>query len=121
MEAGPRILIADDDADMRSWLKAALAAIDARVSEAATGWQLLDALADGPTVDLVITDVFMPLPNGMSAAGMARAAGIRVPIIILTASLDERLRAGAEQLADTVLLRKPITPRELVDCVLGRL
>jgi universal stress protein A len=44
-----------------------------------------------------------------------------VPFIILTASLDERLRAGAERLADTVLLRKPLTPQELVDCAVSRL
>jgi DNA-binding response OmpR family regulator len=53
---GARLLLVDDDSEMRSWLAAALVRQGAIIEQAASGWESLSLLADRH-YDLVVTDV----------------------------------------------------------------
>jgi CheY-like chemotaxis protein len=108
-----RLLIADDDADMRDWLRAVLTVHAAVLREAASGWELLEVLStDGP-FDLVITDVRMPAPSGLHVVTMARAAGLATPFLLITAFPQEQIHRMVHTLVDVHLLGKPFSAEQL--------
>jgi len=109
----PNLIVAEDDPAMRHWLQTVLAQMGARVRVAASGWELMSLLGeDCDTVDLVISDVRMPLPSGVDALAMARTAGVTVPFVLITAFSDEHVREVALKLHATVL-DKPFLAAEL--------
>lgn len=72
------ILLCEDDEHVRAYSREALEQLGYRVVAAADGPEALAALeADGPSIDLLFTDVV--LPGGMSGADVAQAAHERLP------------------------------------------
>jgi CheY-like chemotaxis protein len=59
-----RVLVADDDADMRGWIREALESIGHNVLEAADGKSAIDFLKR-ETLDLVLIDLAMPEQDGI--------------------------------------------------------
>jgi DNA-binding response OmpR family regulator len=116
-------IVAEDDPAMRHWLHTVLARNGASVQLASSGWELLSLLADNhETVDLVITDVRMPLPGGAAALAMARTAGVTVPFVLITAFADDDLRDTVCGMHASVL-DKPFLVGELehqIQEILGR-
>lgn len=109
MSPGVRILVADDDADMRAWLRVALEPIQADVEEAVDGSDLLCALAESEPYNLVITDVRMPGLYGWQALASARTAGVKTPFLVITAfPEDARVAATLGQVERAWLLAKPL-------------
>jgi len=109
-----RLLVADDDAEMRAWLVAVLLHRGVEVAQAESGAELLRALAtDGP-FDLVVTDVRMSWATGIQALAMARTAGYQTPFVVITGHADESVRAAAGELG-AVLLVKPFSIEELLE------
>ncbi|HEY5284148.1 MAG TPA: response regulator [Polyangia bacterium] len=117
----PRVVIAEDDDDMRNVLCELVSALGVEVAAASSGGDLILLLTDDGPVDLLITDVRMPWMTGFQVALSARNSGLGVPIIIVTAFPDEALRAQVENLGRAVLLAKPFRPEELLSLVRARL
>jgi DNA-binding response OmpR family regulator len=117
----PRVVIAEDDDDMRSVLCELVSGLGVEVAEASSGGDLVVLLTDDEPVDLLITDVRMPWMTGFQVALSARNSGMGVPIIIVTAFPDDTLRAQVENLGSAVLLAKPFRPEELLSLVRERL
>ncbi|MEO8551873.1 MAG: ATP-binding protein, partial [Kofleriaceae bacterium] len=115
--AGPsegKLLVADDNADMRDYLRRLLAGRWA-VTVVADGKQALEAARrDRP--DLVLTDVMMPELDGFGVLRALRAEpGLAtVPVVMLSARAGEAARVdGIEAGADDYLI-KPFSARELI-------
>ncbi|HSZ40538.1 MAG TPA: response regulator transcription factor [Trebonia sp.] len=108
----PRLLIADDDPDVRDSLQRALGYAGYSVDTVANGADAITSLARSP-VDLVILDVLMPMMNGLEACRELRRKGDPTPVLVLTArdSVDDRVN-GLEAGADDYLV-KPFALREL--------
>ncbi len=108
-----RILVVDDDPGIRDSLDRALRREEYAVSTAADGEEAL-ASVDGQTPDAIILDVSMPKLDGLSVCRRLRAAGSRLPILVLTArhSLGDRV-AGLDAGADDYLA-KPFALEELL-------
>lgn len=103
-----RVLIADDDPDFLGTVAATLSAIGAEVVSATTGAELLEGLAECGPFDLVITDVSMPWMTGLQVAHTARAAGLDIPVLIVTGLADQDLSRRVYAIGKRVaLLRKP--------------
>ena len=117
----PRVVIAEDDDDMRSVLCELVSGLGVQVAEASSGGDLVMLLTDDQPVDLLITDVRMPWMTGYQVALSARNSGFGVPIIIVTAFPDDVIRAQVEKLGSAVLLAKPFRPEELLSLVRERL
>lgn len=109
-----RIVIADDDADIRELVVFKLRHAGHEVHPVADGASAVEAcLADRP--DLLILDVMMPGMSGLDAARAVRANPemADVPIIMLTARAQETdVEQGFEAGADDYVV-KPFSPREL--------
>lgn len=108
-----RIVLADDNADMRAYV-ARLLGQDHDVVAVADGAAALEALRAGPA-DLLLTDVMMPVLDGIGLTRAVRAdpALRTVPVILLSARAGaeagiEGLEAGADD-----YLVKPFAAREL--------
>jgi CheY-like chemotaxis protein len=119
--AGQRILIADDDREMRRVLRDMLRPTGAEIAEAASGQDLLGCLATGGQFDLVITDLRMPAPSGLQVMLMARGAGNEIPFILITAFGDEEVRVALSQVPNAFMLDKPFAPPALLHCVASAL
>jgi len=89
MATGKRILIVDDDPQLRQSLAEQLALYKEFVTtEAATGGEGLEAVK-GDTVDAVILDVGLPDLDGREVCRLMRRGGLKAPIIMLTAAASE--------------------------------
>ncbi len=115
----PRILIADDDGDVRSALARHLTRAGYEVLEAADGLRCLEVLRTTP-VDLVILDIYMPELDGIAVIAQASRDFAHVPILAIsgggTVARDQTLEI-ARRLGATRTLSKPFEREELVSAV----
>jgi DNA-binding response OmpR family regulator len=111
MAGARRILIADDEPDLRKMLTAYLQAEGFETSAAADGNQALErARADHP--DLIVLDVGMPGIDGFEVLRKVRADS-DVPVIMLTARSEEVDRVVGLTVGADDYVTKPFSPREL--------
>jgi len=110
---GGRLLVVDDDPDVRDSLERALRHAGYAVTTAVHGADALDSLARSP-VDLIVLDVLMPMVDGFDACRRLRERGDATPVLVLTArdTVDDRV-TGLEAGADDYLV-KPFALRELL-------
>jgi two-component system response regulator MprA len=111
--SGGRLLVVDDDPDVRDSLERALRHAGYAVSTAVHGADALDSVARSP-VDLIVLDVLMPMVDGFDACRRLRERGDATPVLVLTArdAVDDRV-TGLEVGADDYLV-KPFALRELM-------
>lgn len=109
----PRILVADDNADMRDYV-ARLLGGEYAVEAAADGAAALDAVRREPP-DLVLSDVMMPRLDGFGLLRALRAdpATVGVPVVLLSARAGEESRIEGMQAGADDYLVKPFSAREL--------
>ncbi|WP_437963125.1 response regulator [Sorangium sp. So ce260] len=109
-----RVLLAEDDADMREGVRQLLAERH-EVVTAVDGEAALAAARDQPP-DLVLADVRMPRLDGLSLLHQLRKdpRTATVPVILLSARAGEEARIEGLQLGADDYLVKPFSPRELL-------
>lgn len=116
-----KILIADDDPNIRRVIETRLAMCGHEVVVAADGHQALE-LFRGTQPDLVVLDVMMPELDGFAVIERIRAQS-EVPIILLTALSEVADRITGLQLGADDYMVKPFSPKELearIRCVMRR-
>ena len=110
-----RLLVAEDDDRVARFLDRGLRAEGYQVQMARTGTQALSAVAAATEpFELMLLDIMMPERSGLEVCQALRAAGNRVPILMLTAmdTVDDKvagLRLGADD-----YLTKPFAFEELL-------
>ncbi|MCB1449234.1 MAG: response regulator [Nitratireductor sp.] len=108
-----RIVVVDDDPELRALLRRYLSGHGFEVREADSGRSLDRELLRSPA-DAVVLDLMIPGEDGLAICRRIRAAGDMTPILMLTARGDPIDRIiGLETGADDYLA-KPFEPRELV-------
>lgn len=110
----PLVLVIDDNADMRAYLRAALAA-DYRLLEAADGWAGV-AVAQEHLPDLVLTDAMMPRLDGYGVCQQLKLdeRTSHVPVVMLTAKADLPSRLQGLDTGADAYLTKPFDRNELL-------
>lgn len=113
-----RIALADDQALVRSGLKALLAGFDSLslVLEAGDGQALLDALAITP-VDVVLSDIRMPGLDGLGLVRALRERGDRTPVVLLTTFDEAELPLRAAEAGAQGFLLKDASPEDLLEAI----
>jgi DNA-binding response OmpR family regulator len=108
-----RILVVDDEANIRDQLSALLVKQKYIVDTAADGEKALDRIFEQP-FDLIILDIMLPKTNGLSVLREIREAKMRTPVLMLTARsrIDDRVM-GLDEGADDYL-PKPFSASELL-------
>jgi two-component system chemotaxis response regulator CheY len=114
-----RALIVDDSASMRRQLFHALrrvGEVDAvEATDGADAWRKLASTR----FDLVLTDVNMPVLDGLKLVAMVRSGGAHrsTPIVIITTEGAEADRKRAMSLGATAYLVKPVQAQQVIDTV----
>lgn len=112
-EKPARILVVDDDPELRALLQRFLAEHGYQV-RSVDGGKAMDGALQRQSADVVVLDLMMPGEDGLAILRRLRAGGDQVPVIMLTARGDPVDRVlGLEMGADDYLA-KPFLPRELV-------
>jgi len=116
----PRILLAEDDLEMRRLLAWALEREGFTVEQCHDGYGLRKSLEHNRTAgpeeayDLVISDIRMPGPNGLEVLREAAARPGAAPMILISAFCDDATLDLARRLGAAGLLPKPFDTEELV-------
>jgi DNA-binding response OmpR family regulator len=121
----PRILLAEDDPDMRALVAQSLRKDGYEVIEVPDGGRLLVSLAttyghheEYDAYDLLISDVRMPVCSGLEIVEGLRKAHWKIPVILMTAFGDAQTRARAEAFG-AVLFDKPFDVDDLRTAVMN--
>ena len=117
-----RILVVDDDKDLRELIKTVLAVGNYQVTVAENGKEALK-IFDDTSPDLIISDIAMPEMNGFDflEAVRSREKGAAVPFLFLSAYSEKENLSQARRLAVDDYLFKPFDTLELLDAVRVRL
>lgn len=108
-----RILIAEDDHRIRGLIARALTEDGHEVALARDGGEALDLLAAEAEFDLLLTDIKMPVMDGIALALAAARDRPEMVIVLMTGYADQRERAhGLDALVQDVLA-KPFTVADL--------
>jgi DNA-binding NtrC family response regulator len=109
-----RVLLAEDDSEMRRLMVVILRRNNCEVIEAKSGsqlWELIDHGALGtpsePQVDLIISDVRMPGMSGLEVLSSLRSQHDVTPMILITAFGDTDTHAEAYRLGALAVFNKP--------------
>ena len=107
-----RVLVVDDDPQIRSMLQRYLEDNGYRVDSADGGTAMMRVL-DRKHTDLIVLDVMMPGEDGISLCRRVRTNSA-VPIILLTAASNDTDRIIGLEVGADDYLAKPFNPRELL-------
>ncbi len=112
-----RVLVVEDDPSVRNFTARALQADGHDVETAEDGGEGLDLISNGKGHDLVLSDIRMPVMDGIEMAQRACAAVPGLKILLMTGYAEQRERAA--QLSGTVIdvVQKPFTLAQIRQAV----
>jgi len=116
-----RILIIDDEENIRRVTRLTLQAAGYEVGEAAGGERGLEAFGDGSTWDAVLLDQRMPGLDGLETLQRIKKREPNARVIMSTAFASIELAVDAMKLGATDFVRKPMTPELLRNAVTAAL
>lgn len=107
-----RVLVVDDDSSIRNVMSRMLAALGYEVVTASHGQDAVELFqTQSAAIDLVVTDLRMPVMDGYQAVDLIRQAKPATRIICMSSYARECCPSGA------AFLPKPFTLQSLQDCV----
>ena len=112
MTSGARILVAEDDLDIRRAIVAELRGEGYQTAEASDGREALVAIRNAKP-DLIVTDLAMPVMDGFALIEAARKS-VTTPIIVLSVRGGETDRVRALDLGADDFVTKPFSVAELI-------
>ena len=113
---GPFVLIVDDDAGVRAYVRTALESEGYSVREAGSASEGLDVLEEQPP-DLILLDVMMPGVDGwqMLRQVQERHGVGAIPVIMFSGQVDNRSAEDARSRGAQGFIGKPFDPDQLVE------
>jgi CheY-like chemotaxis protein len=115
---GKKVLIVDDEPDLRMMFKDILNTFGYEIDEANDGVECLEKLEKNK-YDLVLLDLMMPRMDGMEALTRIKQDKEKygsAPVLILTnLTSDVAIKEGFERKADGYLIKTELTPEQVVE------
>jgi two-component system chemotaxis response regulator CheY len=110
------VLVVDDSASMRALVMSTLQKAGFKTFEATNGQEALGMIKAMPVVDLVITDLNMPIMDGITFVQKFRqlAAFKYTPVLLLTTETRSDHKDKAKAAGATGWLTKPFDPNQLL-------
>ena len=112
-----RVVVVDDDADWREFLRLSLEELGYDTMEAADGQEALDSLRRGERFEVMLLDLNMPGMSGLDLQSRLREAGCPFPVVVITARPTPQIRAEAERRGAVAFFAKPFGDDELLTCI----
>jgi excisionase family DNA binding protein len=111
---GPLVLVVDDDARLREFMRVNLEMEGYSVREAASAEEALEAI-EGSTPELVLLDVVMPGIDGWQMLQRMQERHGSIPVIMFSGKVDETAASDAEQRGARGFIGKPFDPQQLIE------
>lgn len=108
-----RIIVAEDEPDIRDIIDRALSAAGHRVTTAADGAAALEVMAH-QKFDLLLTDIVMPIMDGVALALNVASAHPDTRILMMTGYADQRDRAHNLDVLIHDIVLKPFSVEEII-------
>ena len=108
-----KVLILEDEVNIRSFVVINLKRAGYEAIEAATGQEALDKLRDHPDIGVAILDVMLPDIDGFEVCRRIRATSRQIGIIMLTARAQEMDKVTGLMTGADDYVTKPFSPAEL--------
>ena len=118
-DAAGRVLVVDDDPLLRELLNDLLVGHGYQVVQAENGKEALNRLESQP-FDHVITDINMPVMDGLALLGEVQSRGLAVPVIVVSAFSDMESVVRAFKLGASDFIAKPFRSEEEVLLTLNK-
>ena len=112
--SGPVVLVVDDDARLREFVRVNLELEGYTVREAAGAEEALTAIAD-QTPELVLLDVVMPGVDGWQMLQRMQERFGSIPVIMFSGKVEETSEGDAERRGAREFIGKPFDPQQLID------
>jgi CheY-like chemotaxis protein len=116
----PNLLVTDDDSAFRSVLCEGLLRRGFNVTEAGDGMEAIE-LIEQSEVHACLIDFHMPKLNGVEVIRHIRQRSNQTPCVLMSADLDETIRAQAQQVSVYEVLSKPIRLKQISDLICNAL
>ena len=108
-----KVLIVDDEPDIREILNLLLSSNGYKVFSSSDGENAIRILKEEPTIDLIILDIMMPHEDGVQVLRKIREFST-IPALFLTAKIHENDKAEAYESGGDDYLTKPFSQNELL-------
>ena len=108
-----RILIAEDESSVRTLLARAFTQDGHAVESAPDGAAALEWLSKAEPFDLLLTDIQMPMMDGVALALAAKRDHPKLTIVLMTGYTDQRERAQSLKSLIHDIVQKPFTVAEI--------
>lgn len=108
----PKVLIADDSMFQRSALTKAVKSLGYEVIEAKNGQECLDAVTEHAP-DVLLLDLNMPVLNGFEVLEALQKRESTVPVVVISADIQESSRERCRKLGARDILSKPFPAQKL--------
>jgi DNA-binding NtrC family response regulator len=112
----PRVLVIDDQPDVRTMISIVLRIHRFEIVEAATAEAALKAFED-ENFDLAIVDIFLQGSNGSDLIGTLRERAPGLPVVAISGMTALDFLSKSPELADIVCLQKPFRPNDLMRAI----
>jgi DNA-binding response OmpR family regulator len=112
----PRVLVIDDQADVRTMVSIVLRINHFEIVEAASGAAGLKEF-ENSSFDLAIVDIFLQGTNGLEVITKMRERNPNLPIVAISGMMALDSVPASFELANVVCLQKPFRPHELVHAI----
>lgn len=117
LDLTPRVLLAEDDKELRELLALVLENASYEVCQCSNGEQLLARLTEQRSFNLVISDIRMPGLDGLEVLARRSSKMQEIPFICMTAFGDERIHRRARDLGAAAIIDKPFDLDEMMELV----
>jgi DNA-binding response OmpR family regulator len=112
----PRVLVIDDQSDVRTMISLVLRINRFEIVEAATATAALKSFEEA-SFDLAIVDIFLQGSNGSDLIGMMRERVADLPIVAISGMTALDFLSKSPELANVVCLQKPFRPNDLIRAI----
>jgi DNA-binding response OmpR family regulator len=112
----PRVLVVDDQADVRAIIAIVLRVQQFEIVEAASASEGLRAFRDS-RFDVAIVDIFLKDESGMDVIAAMRERTPNLPVVAISGMTALDFVSDSPELSNVVCLRKPFRPNELLRAI----
>lgn len=111
------ILVVEDEEPVRHFVQRALQMDAHKVDAVADGSEALEKLEAGASYDLILSDIKMPVMDGIALALSVARSHPEIDILLMTGYADQRERAHGIDSIVVDIIQKPFTLQDIRDSV----
>lgn len=107
------LLVVEDDSGLRKYFVLLLEQMGHSVFTSSNGAEALSLMSGNDAFHLVLTDIDMPIMNGIEMLEEMRSRNIDIPVCVVSGINDDTIFSKLEELGCSDYLKKPVSANEI--------